>query len=74
MACNNSVYGNIIDDGVNGFLANELEWYDKLEYVYLNPNKVKSVVKKAREDCILKYSCYHQKKRLEKLYDNILEM
>ena len=74
VACNNSVYSKIIVNGENGFLADEVEWFEQLEYIYLNPEKIKKIVKRAREDCILKYSCYNQVDRLEKLYDRMLEM
>lgn len=74
VACNNSVYSKIINNSENGFLADEAEWFERLEYIYLNPEKIKKIVKKAREDCILKYSCYNQIDKLEKLYDRMLEM
>ncbi len=74
VACNNEVYSNLIQDGVNGFLASELEWFEKLEYIYLNYENLKDIIKKAREYCLEKYGCFNQKKLLEKIYDKMIEM
>lgn len=74
VACNNSVYSKIIKDGKNGFLANDYEWFSKLEDIYLNYDKMVDVIKQAREDCINKYSCNRQQEKLEKLFDQMIEM
>ena len=74
IACNNSVYSKIIKDGENGFLADDYEWYTKLENIYLNYDKMSNVISKAKKDCIEKYSCNNQKENLEKMFDKMIEM
>ena len=74
VACNNSVYSKIIKDGKNGFLANDYEWYTKLENIYLNYDKMSSIIQNAREYCIEEYSYHNQQKKLEKLFDQMIEM
>ena len=72
IASNNMVYGKVIEDGVDGFLAEDYEWYDKIEYVYLNEKKLSNLVINARNKAIDNYSCGNQSKNLEKLYDQII--
>lgn len=67
------VYDEIIIDGKNGFVANEFEWYDKLEYIYLNRKKMGKIVDNAREYCLKEYGCYNQTRKLEKMFDEILK-
>lgn len=74
VACNNSVYSKIIKDGKNGFLANSYEWYSKLENIYLHYDKMSNIIKQARIDCIKEYGCNNQKDKLEKLFDQMIEM
>ncbi|MBR3161775.1 MAG: glycosyltransferase [Bacilli bacterium] len=73
VACNNSVYNEIIKDGENGFLANELEWFTKLEYIYLNRDKLNGIIKNARNYSIEKYRNKNQLKGLEELYTKMIE-
>ena len=73
VACNNVVYTNIIEDGVDGFLCSEIDWYEKLEYVYLNYDKMDKIRKNASEKC---YNRYGNGKRIEDvtiMYDKIIE-
>ena len=72
-ATNNNVYKNAINDGVDGFLADELSWFEKIEYIYLNYYKLNDIIDNARIKCLKKYGSKEQEKCLEKLYDNILE-
>lgn len=73
LATDNEVYGNLIIDGVDGFLANELNWFEKLEYIYLNYDKLNDVVKKANQKCHKIYDYNNQTKKIEKIYDDILK-
>ena len=74
IACNNSVYNRIIVDGKNGFLANQLEWFSKLEYIYLNKNNLNDIIENAREFSLKHYSNNNQLKELEELYTKMIEM
>ena len=74
VACDNSVYSKIIEDGKNGFLAKDYEWYSKLANIYLHYNKMSSTIKQARIDCIKEYGCNNQKDKLEKLFDKMIEV
>ena len=71
-ATNNTVYNEVINDGVDGFLSDELSWFDRLEYIYLNYPKLKKVTKAARKKCLKIYGNNNQQRNLEKLYDEIL--
>ena len=73
IACDNSVYSEIITDGKNGFLANQLEWFSKLEYVYLNKNNLNDIIKSARDYSIENYGNNNQLKELEELYTKMIE-
>lgn len=44
-----------ISDGENGFLAHPGEWYDKLEYLYNNPEERQKIAKAAREYALKHY-------------------
>ena len=62
-----------IKDGENGFLANELEWFTKLEYIYLNRDKLNGIIKNPRNYSIEKYRNKNQLKGLEELYTKMIE-
>lgn len=72
-AVNNEVYSNIIEDGKDGFLCGEMDWYKKIEYIYLNRDKMDKVVKKAREKCYKLYGNSNQKTKIIKTFDEIIE-
>lgn len=72
-ATDNHVYHGIIEDGKNGFLCTEMDWYDKIEYVYLNRDKIKSITKNAKEKCYQVYGNKNQLKKITKMYDEIIE-
>lgn len=74
IATNNVVYSNIIEDGKNGFLANDTEWFNKFNYIYLNRSKINDIIKNARVFCKERYSVYNQLNKLEELYDNIIKL
>lgn len=57
-----------IKDGENGFLAEPGEWYDKLEYLYDNPEESKKIAKKAREYALKHYYGKEFLKEVEEAY------
>ena len=69
----NNVYGNVINDGIDGFLADEISWFDKIEYIYLNYNKLDNIVNNARNKCLKEYGSKEQRKGIEEMYDDIFE-
>ena len=72
-ATDNTVYHEIIEDGKDGFLCTEMDWYDKIEYVYLNEEKIRDVIECAKKKCYLKYGNENQEEKIVKLYDDIIE-
>ena len=72
-ATDNEVYSSIIDDGKDGFLCSEMDWYEKIEYVYLNRDKMDDIKKSAKDKCYRIYGNENQKKRITKVYDEIIE-
>lgn len=71
LATDNVVYQNCIEDGVDGFLADELSWFEKMEYIYLNHFKLQYVTDNARNKCLKEYASEKQESCLEKMYDDI---
>ena len=69
----NVVYKNVIEDGFDGFLSDEISWYKKIEYIYLNYDKLDGGVENARKKCYRNYGNNEQEKGLEELYDEIIE-
>ncbi len=53
-----------IDNGENGFLAKPGEWYDKLEFLYDNPEERQKIAKAAR---VYALEHYHGKKFLKEV-------
>ena len=72
-ATDNSVYHEIIEDGKDGFLCTEMDWYDKIEYIYLNYEEMQDVIESAKKKCYLKYGNENQEEKIVKLYDDIIE-
>ena len=72
LATNNKVYSELIEDGVDGFLSDELSWFEKLEYIYLNYEKLGDIVERANEKCHKLYDYDKQLKKIENVYDDIL--
>jgi len=73
LATDNVVYQNCIEDGVDGFLADELSWFEKMEYIYLNHFKLQYVTDNARNKCLKEYASEKQESCLEKMYDDIFD-
>lgn len=72
-ATDNLVYKNLISDGKDGFLCDELSWFKKIEYIYLNRDKMNKIVDKANSKCYKLYGNENQEKIIEDIYDNIIE-
>lgn len=73
LATDNVVYQNCIVDGFDGFLTDELSWFEKMEYIYLNHSKLNDIVDNARIKCLKKYSSKEQEKMLQEMYDDIFK-
>lgn len=73
VATNNEVYSNIIEDGVDGYLSGEMDWYEKLEYIYLNYDKMDEIRKNAKIKCYNNYGNANMEKKITDLYDGIIE-
>lgn len=73
VATNNEVYSKIIEDGVDGFLSSEMDWYEKLEYIYLNYDKMDEIRKNAKKKCYHEYGNENRKEKITNLYDEIIE-
>ena len=73
VAVNNEVYSSIIEDGVDGFLCNEMDWYEKLKYVYLHPEEMKKIRENAKKKCYDKYGNKNMAKKITAIYDEIIE-
>jgi len=72
LATNNKVYSELIEDGVDGFLSDELSWFEKLEYIYLNYEKLTDVIEKANKKCHELYDYDKQLEKIESIYDEII--
>ena len=72
LATDNEVYSKLIEDGVDGFLTDDLNWFKKLEYIYLNYNKLDNIIKNANEKCHKLYDYNNQLEKIENIYDDIL--
>lgn len=73
VAVKNNVYCSIINDGVDGFLCSEMDWYEKLKYVYLHPKEMEQIRKNAKKKCYEKYGNKNMKKKISTIYDAIIE-
>lgn len=72
-ATDNEVYRDIIIDGEDGFLCNEMDWYEKIEYIYLNRDKLNKMKQKAKKKCYEVYGNKNQEEKITKMYDEIIE-
>lgn len=72
-ATDNEVYRDIIIDGEDGFLCNEMDWYEKIEYIYLNRDKLNKMKQKAKKKCYEVYGNKNQEGKITKMYDEIIE-
>ncbi len=58
-----------ISDGENGLLAQQGEWYDKLEYLYKNPKENKKIAKEAKKYALKHYYGEEFLQEVEEAYD-----
>ena len=58
-----------IFDGGNGFLAQQGEWYSKLEYLYKNPEENKKIAKEAKKYALKHYYGKEFLQEVEEAYD-----
>lgn len=72
-ATDNEVYKEVINDGIDGFLSDELSWFEKIENIYLNQDKLKDIIDNARIKCYKNYGNKEQEKDLEMMFDDIIE-
>ena len=72
-ATDNEVYKEVINDGIAGFLSDELSWFEKIENIYLNQDKLKDIIDNARIKCYKNYGNKEQEKDLEMMFDDIIE-
>ena len=73
LATDNGVYQNCIEDGVDGFLSDELSWFEKMEYIYLNHYKLHNLADNEKNKCLNVYGSQKQEFYLEKIYDDIFD-
>ena len=73
IASNNVVYRKVIDSGYDGFLCDDSNWFDQLEWCYLNQKKLKDITDNAYRKCVERYSNANQFDLITKIYDEILE-
>ena len=73
LATNNSVYTDIINHGQDGFLTDELSWFDKLEYIYLNKDNLSKIIERANKKCHKLYDYDKQVTKIENIYDSIIK-
>ena len=73
LATNNDVYTDIIKHGQDGFLTDELSWFDNLEYIYLNKENLKNIIENANKKCHRLYDYDKQVIKIEKIYDSIIK-
>ena len=73
LATDNDVYKKIIKHGEDGFLTDELSWFENLEYIYLNRNKLSKIIDCANNKCHKLYDYDNQLKKIERIYDDIIK-
>lgn len=65
-------YKNSITDGVNGFLCNPGQWYEKIKRIYLEDIKCDTIIKNAHAYAIDNYYGSDFIKMIENCYDSFL--
>lgn len=49
-------YANAIQNGVNGYLCNEGEWYEAIKNIFMNKENTDKLIKKAYQHAMINYS------------------
>ncbi len=62
-----------IRDGENGLIAQDDEWYEKLEYLYNNPEENRKMAKQAEKDALEKYYGAEFLEEVEEAYEFFAE-
>ncbi len=62
-------FSQAIQDGVNGFLVQPEEWYDKLEYLYTHPDENKKIAMAAKKYALKHYFGAEFLREIENIYD-----
>ncbi len=62
-----------IQDGENGFLAEQGEWYDKIEFLYQNPEENWKIARRAREYALKHYYGREVIKEIEEVFEQFTE-
>ena len=73
VAVDNKIYRNIIEDGIDGFLCKEMDWYEKIKYIYQHPEKMIKIKQNAKKKCYERYGNKNMKDKITTIYDNIIE-
>lgn len=66
------VYNQIIDEGINGYIARDGEWFAKLDFVYQNRNKMSQIAKRAFKTSLDFYGVENQSEKIVDVYNSIL--
>lgn len=66
------IYKQIIDDGKNGFLCKEGEWFSVIERIFLDKDNLDNIKNKAYETSINMYGVKNQTKTITTVYKDIL--
>ena len=66
------IYHDVIQNKKDGFLCDNMNWFNTLEYIYLNKDQLSKIRKNALEKCYRIYGVRRQQKLLESIYQQIL--
>ncbi len=68
----NYTYKHAIEDGVNGFLCSQTEWYDTLKRIYLKQIDTEAIIKNAHTDVMNRYFGKNARQLIENVYNSVL--
>ncbi len=66
-------YKTAIEDGVNGFLCRQSDWYDTLERIYLKQADIEGIVCNAHKHAVERYYGVQVTQQIEAIYNLILK-
>ena len=64
-------YTSCIDDNKTGFLCDDDNWNEKIEYIYKNRDRMFNIIKNAKEYCLSKYYGRKITDEINKTFDDI---